>query len=101
MYIEDKSSGSSLIQDLKADKLKIGDIQRSVDKVSRVMDFSPHIEAGKVYLNEDIKDVQSLIDEALAFPNSKHDDTIDPLMDAIELTQIKSKVQGMSSAMFD
>ena len=24
MYIEDKSSGSSLIQDLKADKLKIG-----------------------------------------------------------------------------
>lgn len=89
MYIEDKSSGSSLIQDLKQDKLKIGAVQRNRDKISRVMDFSPHIEAGKVYLNEEIKGVQDLISESLAFPNAKHDDTIDPMMDAIELTQLQ------------
>ena len=99
MYIEDKSSGSSLIQDLKYDKLKIGDIQRNTDKVSRVMDFSPHIEAGKVYINENIPHIQDLIDETLAFPNGKHDDTIDPMMDAIELAQVQS--QGFTSSMFD
>lgn len=99
MHIEDKSSGSSLIQDLKADKLKIGDIQRNTDKVSRVMDFSPHIEAGRVYINENIPHIQDLIDETLAFPNGKHDDTIDPMMDAIELAQVQS--QGYTSSMFD
>lgn len=98
-YIEDKSSGSSLIQDLKQDKLKIGAIQRNTDKVSRVMDFSPHIEAGRVYLNENINDIQELINESLAFPNGKHDDAIDPMMDAIELTQVKS--QGYTNSMFD
>lgn len=99
MHIEDKSSGSSLIQDLRQDKLKIGDIQRNTDKVSRVMDFSPHIEAQQVYLNESVKDVQELISECLAFPNGKHDDTIDPMMDAIELTQLKAR--GLTASMFD
>ena len=98
MHIEDKSSGSSLIQDLKSERLKIGAIQRNTDKVSRVMDFSPHIEAGRVFVNSNINQIQDLIDEALAFPNSKHDDTIDPLMDAIELTQVKR--QGFNSSFF-
>lgn len=99
MYIEDKSSGSSLIQELRQDKLKIGDIQRNRDKVSRVMDYSPHIEAGRVYLNEKIPHTQALVDECLAFPNGKHDDTIDPLMDGIEISQLQR--QGLTASMFD
>lgn len=99
MYIEDKSSGSSLIQDLKQDKLKIGDIQRNRDKVSRVMDYSPHIEAKRVYINENIPHIQDLIDECLSFPNGKHDDTIDPMMDAIEISQLGK--QTFTSAYFD
>ena len=74
MYIEDKSSGSSLIQDFKADKMKIGAVQRNTDKVFRCDDLSPHIEAGRVYLNENIKGIEELISEAVAFPNGKHDD---------------------------
>ena len=100
MYIEDKSSGSSLIQDLKAEKMKIGDIQRNTDKVFRCDDKSPHIEAGRVYLNEDIPHIQDLIDEALAFPNGKHDDTIDPLLDAINISQVNNNKIGLSSKMF-
>lgn len=94
MYIEDKSSGSSLIQDLKADKMKIGDIQRNKDKVFRCDDLSPHIEAGRVYLNDDINGIQSLIDEALAFPNGKHDDTIDPMLDAIDIAMVSKGKQA-------
>lgn len=84
MYIEDKSSGSSLIQDFKADKMKIKDVQRNTDKVLRCDDLSPNIEAGRVYLNEDIEGVSDLVAEASAFPYGKHDDTIDPLLDAID-----------------
>lgn len=95
-YIEDKSSGSSLIQDLKKEKLKIGDIQRNKDKVFRCDDNSPHIEAGRVYLNEDTPHVLALTTEAKQFPKGKHDDTIDPMMDAIELTQIKTTTRFTS-----
>lgn len=89
MYIEDKSSGSSLIQDLKADKMKIEAVQRNIDKVFRCEDTSPYIEAGRVYLNEDITSIQDLLDESAQFPNGKHDDTLDPLMDAINIGVVK------------
>jgi len=84
MYIEDKSSGSSLLQDFKLEKMKIEAVQRNIDKVLRCDDNSPNIEAGRVYLNEDIDQVGDLIAEASAFPFGKHDDTLDPLFDAIE-----------------
>jgi len=101
MYIEDKSSGSSLIQDFKKDKMKIGAIQRSVDKVSRANDTAPQIEAGRVYLNEDIKDISELTAEATAFPNAKHDDTLDPMMDAIEIGVEKKGGGGLMASMQD
>ena len=89
MYIEDKSSGSSLIQDLKEVKMKIKAVQRNIDKVSRANDSTPLIEAGRVYLNDDIPDIESLTNEALQFPNGTHDDTLDPMMDAIEILCIQ------------
>lgn len=101
MYIEDKSSGSSLIQDLKADKLKIEAIPRITDKVFRCDDLSPHIEAGRIYLNENVPNVQSLIDEALSFPNGKHDDTIDPMLDAINIGIVGSGKVGLNANMFN
>lgn len=90
MYIEDKSSGSSLIQDFKADKMKIKAVPRNIDKVSRAYDTIPFIEAGRVYLNEDIESIDALTNEALAFPNGTHDDTLDPLMDAIDITMVQN-----------
>jgi len=100
MYIEDKSSGSSLIQDFKSEKMKIKAIQRNVDKVSRAYDVIPYIEAGRVYLNEDIPFVDSLVSEATSFPRDKNDDTIDPLMDAISITMDKP-VNSLIASMQD
>lgn len=88
MYIEDKSSGSSLIQDLKSESYSIRAVQRNIDKVSRANDATPYIEAGRVYLNANVKDIKELTAESLAFPNGKHDDTLDPLMDAIDIAFI-------------
>lgn len=99
MYIEDKSSGSSLIQDFKKEKMKIGAVQRNKDKIFRCEDLNPQIEAGRVYLNENIKDIDELLNEAVSFPNSKHDDTLDPLFDAIDIGIVK-KTGGLSASQF-
>lgn len=100
MYIEDKSSGSSLIQDFKEEKMKIKAVQRNIDKVSRAYDTIPFIEAGRVFLNEDIQGIDYLTNEALSFPNGKNDDTLDPLMDAIDVTMINN-VNPLIAAMQD
>ena len=80
--------------------MKIKAIQRNVDKVSRAYDVIPYIEAGRVYLNEDIPFVDSLVSEATSFPRDKNDDTIDPLMDAISITMDKP-VNSLIASMQD
>ena len=101
MYIEDKSSGSSLIQDLKLEGYSIRAVQRNIDKVSRANDTTPYIEAGRVYLNKNIKDIKELTGEAMAFPNGKNDDTLDPLMDAIDIAFIGSDSSAVAAMMAD
>ena len=91
-YIEDKSSGSGLIQELKRKQVKVKDLQRNVDKVFRADDAIPEIEAGRVYLNEDVPYVSVLTEEARQFPNGTHDDVIDPCMSAIEVALINKTV---------
>jgi len=91
MWIEDKSSGSGLIQELKLDRLKIKAIPRSVDKIERANDASPYIEAGRVYLNETVPDVSFITEEGISFPNGIHDDAIDCTMNAIEVAYIHNE----------
>lgn len=98
MYIEDKSSGSSLIQFLKG-SYSIRAVQRNVDKVSRANDTTPYIEQGRVYLNKNIKHIKELTAESLAFPNGSHDDTLDPLMDAIDIAFIGSGSSAVAAMM--
>jgi predicted phage terminase large subunit-like protein len=84
MWIEDKSSGSTMIQNFKNRNMLVDGIQRNVDKVQRANIFSGYIEMGKVYLNSKIPFISNLTDETVSFPNGIHDDTLDPMMDAIE-----------------
>lgn len=84
MKIEDKSSGTGLIQTLKKDtKIPVSAVQRSIDKVTRALDATPYIESGHVYLPDGAPFVSDILSESSAFPNGTHDDTLDPLMDAI------------------
>jgi predicted phage terminase large subunit-like protein len=99
MYIEDKSSGSSLIQDLKSEGFSIRAIQRNTDKVSRSHDTSPYIEQGRVYLNKNVPSIDDLESEARGFPNAKHDDTLDPMMDAIDIAFIGSGSSAVAAMM--
>jgi predicted phage terminase large subunit-like protein len=84
MRVEDKSSGTGLIQELRRDGMPITGIQRSIDKVERGNDTSPFVESRNVLLPSEAHWLSDFLTEATAFPAGKHDDQIDPMMDAIK-----------------
>lgn len=94
MFIEDASSGSSILQFFKQKNILCEAIIRKKDKIERANLFSGFIELGKVYLNSRVFDVNIILDEATAFPNAKHDDTIDPMLDAIEHFLFKNSLNA-------
>ena len=89
MAIEDKASGTGLIQGLKRKtRVSIKAVQRNTDKLTRFMDAHPYIEDGIVYLPLNATWVGDFIDEAEAFSadmSHDHDDQIDPLIDLINI----------------
>lgn len=83
MKIEDKASGTGLIQQLKREGMPVIGIPRSKDKVTRGYDAAPMVEAGNVLLPESAEYISDFLSEADVFPNGAHDDQLDPMMDAI------------------
>lgn len=89
--IEDKSSGTGLIQNLQRwdeCNIEIIPIQRNRDKVSRANDFIPFISQGRVLLPEGSHFLGEYLLEFGKFTeimSHKHDDMIDPTLDAIQM----------------
>lgn len=89
MYVEDKASGTQLIQDISrqtSPRIPIKGIPRSRSKLERVMDVQSYIQAGYVYLPKEASFVSDFIFECEAFTandSHAHDDQIDPMCDAI------------------
>ncbi len=86
--VEDKSSGTGLIQTLKLPpyNIPIIPIERNKDKLTRVMDALPYIEARQVCIPEAAAFTDEFVTECEAFTaDDSHDfdDQIDPLCDAI------------------
>lgn len=98
MKVEDKVSGTGLIQTLRREGVPMQDIQRSVDKVERCKDVSPSIEAGLVLLPKSAPWLSDYLEEAGQFPEGVHDDQMDPTFDAISdicIGPISSKTAGV------
>ncbi len=83
MKIEDKVSGTGLIQTLKREGVPVLPIQRDRDKITRAYDAAPLVESGNVLLLQSDPHLSDFLAEASAFPNGAHDDQIDPMMDAV------------------
>lgn len=81
--VEDKVSGTALIQTLKREGIPIVGVQRFVDKITRAYDASPSIEAGNASLPENASWLSDFLAEASGFPTGKHDDMVDCMMDAV------------------
>lgn len=81
--VEDKVSGTGLIQTLRREGIPIVPIQRNVDKVTRAMDAAPYVQSGNVLLLSNLAHLSDFLSEASVFPNGTHDDMIDAAMSAI------------------
>lgn len=89
MLVEDKSSGTGLIQTLKLSpyNIPIKPIERNKDKLTRVMDAIPYIECGQVCIPEEASYTNEFVQECEAFASDDShdfDDQIDPLCDAVD-----------------
>lgn len=92
MAIEDKASGTGLIQSIRKDALcPVRAIQRDKDKYTRLMDTQGFIESGYIKLPSDKPFINDFLVEMEAInPEfNTHDDQLDPMMDAI--TEMKAK----------
>lgn len=90
MKVEDKASGTGLIQSLRRPQsgkslIPVSGIQRDRDKYTRGLDAAPWIASGMVYLPENADFKPALRAELQMFDGlgTGHDDQVDPLMDAI------------------
>jgi predicted phage terminase large subunit-like protein len=87
MYVEDKVSGTGLIQTLRREGIPCLPVQRASDKTVRGYDAAPFIESGNVLLPQDAPWLSDLLAESEAFPAGSHDDQLDPMFDAIQIVQ--------------
>jgi len=93
MYVEDKASGTGLVQTLRREGMAIIPIQRNNDKSSRAADAAPFIESGNVLLPADAPWLSDFLSEIASFPSGAHDDQVDPMCDAIKAIQAAPAVQ--------
>lgn len=86
--VEDKSSGSSLIQSIQRDYLiPVEAIQRNTDKVLRAMGVVKYFASGFIHIPAEADWTHDYKEEFRKFTplmTHKHDDQIDPTMDAVE-----------------
>lgn len=87
MKVEDKSSGTGLIQDIRKEgRIPVEGVERNKDKLTRAMDGQPYVESGLVCIPEDAPWTSDYVSEFEAFTaddTHAHDDQIDPTLDAI------------------
>jgi len=83
MAIEDKVSGTALIQHLKRDGIPVEAIKRARDKITRARDVTPSMACGYVHVPKFESWYTEYEAEFLAFPKGKHDDQVDPTLDAL------------------
>lgn len=94
IYVEDKSSGTGLVQTLRREGIVILPVQRNRDKVVRASDAAPFMASGNVLLPETAPWLSDLLGEIEQFPSGAHDDQLDPMFDAIQLVQMTPRQQA-------
>jgi len=80
ILIEDKASGQSLIQDVRRETdLPVIPVLPKGDKLTRLAQVSPMIEAGLLALPKEAAWLAAFEAELLGFPHAAHDDQVDAL----------------------
>jgi predicted phage terminase large subunit-like protein len=85
VLIEDKASGSSLIQELRAERFSLVQAAPAMDgdKVMRLRAQTAKIEGGFVLFPKQAHWLGTYLHELISFPNSKYDDQVDSTVFAL------------------
>jgi predicted phage terminase large subunit-like protein len=83
VLVEDASSGTALVQELRGTVSGIIAVKPDGDKVSRMAVASAKFEAGQVLLPEQAPWLADLEAELFVFPGSRHDDQCDSISQAL------------------
>jgi len=83
LLIEDKGSGTSLIQDLRSENKAPIPINPEGDKITRLAAVSVQFESGAIWFPKGAPWLGSLKAELLGFPNVKYDDQVDSISQAL------------------
>ncbi|NNE58057.1 MAG: phage terminase large subunit [Hellea sp.] len=94
MAIEDKVSGTSLIQHLNRHRVPVRAIPRHRDKITRARNVAPTMNNGIVHVPKKADWYGEYEVELLSFPKGVHDDQVDPTIDAI--TEMSSRGMSMT-----
>ncbi len=98
IFIEDKASGQSLIQQLRRDtKLPIKAIKAEDDKVTRAHTVTGTIEAGRVLLPGRASWLADFLAEVGAFPTGQHDDIPDVLVHGLRVLKAARLISGTAT----
>jgi predicted phage terminase large subunit-like protein len=87
-YIEDKASGTSLIQVVREEGINVLAIQRNKDKLYRLSNVSHLFYQGRVYLPKSAswtQDVKRECDEFTIDDTHEHDDMLDCIIDSLDV----------------
>jgi len=97
MIVEDKSSGTGLIQEIKASTgIPIDGRERVKDKYTRLLDVIGYIESGYVMLPADAPFTNDFLAECESFTaddSHLYDDQVDPMIDAINDMLAKNAIK--------
>ncbi len=96
IYVEDKASGQSLLQELKlATSYPVIPVKIDRDKETRASATTGYYEAGKVFFPEGAAWLADLEDELASFPGGLHDDCVDAISQALNRMRDSSGVLGL------
>jgi predicted phage terminase large subunit-like protein len=96
ILIEDKASGTQLIQELIRDGVcGVTRYQPKLDKIMRLHSVSSTIENGFVHLPNEAEWLPLYLHELTTFPNGKHDDQADSTSQALEWVRTSYPCYGL------
>ncbi len=96
ILIEDRASGTQLIQDLQADRVHgTTRYEPKLDKIMRMHSVSSTVENGFVYIPTQAEWLSQYLHEMAVFPNGKYDDQVDSTSQALDWSKAGSPVYGV------
>lgn len=101
VLIEDKSSGTALLQNLKINKplMPVLAVTPEADKYTRAISIQGIHEAGRLLLPANAPWKQEFIDTCAVFPNGKYKDEVDAMSQAIRYLSSNAAIGEMVTTM--